>query len=301
MPEVRRRRSLTKEHNDLRQRRSNGEIGTEELRRLKELDKAYFSKLGTRSPTSEPPANHGGGAGDDDHWDYEEDNWDFEDNARGVPGVEGGSPSVLISKDVSADADARLDRYRAESAENQKRDSRVAPTRTKRKGEEPPQGRKHWRRSTRAVSLPLGIMTGAGEEALSDPSAPDWDDVMDALAEVHEAQPATVEQSDKRLLSSARGENWKPYWIRVESDLLERRDLPDGAKLLYAWLVNQSHVQRDWKKPFAPGNKLMAKKLGTSEKRVGRHLTVLEKAGLIAVQRRGARNASIITVFPTCA
>jgi hypothetical protein len=90
---------------------------------------------------------------------------------------------------------------------------------------------------------------------------------------------------------------WKAYFIRIQSSLLRRTDISPGAKILHGWLVNQANVERHWRKPFAPLQEVMAAQLGTHRKRIGGYLAELEDLGLISRRRRGARNATVITLI----
>jgi hypothetical protein len=87
----------------------------------------------------------------------------------------------------------------------------------------------------------------------------------------------------------------KPYWIQVDSWLLERPDLSLGAKLLFAWLVNGTKLKKG--KPVAPSQSHIANQLGTSLYQVGSLTKELVEAGLIKCERRGARNPNRYTVL----
>lgn len=86
-------------------------------------------------------------------------------------------------------------------------------------------------------------------------------------------------------------------FIQVEArDVLKRRDLSAGAKLLYGFLENWSRSW-DWK-PVDATQTAIAEALGVSRHTIGRWAKELTDNGLIKYQRRYARNPGKYDVMP---
>lgn len=86
-------------------------------------------------------------------------------------------------------------------------------------------------------------------------------------------------------------------FIQVEArEVLKRRDLSAGAKLLYGFLENWS---RSWGwKPVDATQAAMAEALGVTRHTIGRWAEELTDKGLIEYQRRYARNPGKYKVMP---
>lgn len=81
-------------------------------------------------------------------------------------------------------------------------------------------------------------------------------------------------------------------FTQVPNFLLRDRDLSGGAKLVYAMFLSYAwHNDQCF-----PGQDRLAVDMGLSRSRVTQLVTELEKAGLIAIERRGLGKTNMYTI-----
>lgn len=82
-------------------------------------------------------------------------------------------------------------------------------------------------------------------------------------------------------------------FTQVPNFILKSEALSPGAKLAYAMLLHYA-----WQNDFCfPGQERLAKDMGAGKRSVIRFMAELERAGFIAVQRRGLGRTNLYQLF----
>lgn len=102
----------------------------------------------------------------------------------------------------------------------------------------------------------------------------------------------TKEFKDRNLFLKGADLATQRGWTGVPNFILENSDLSPGAKLTYAMLLKYA---RELDQCF-PGQERLAKDMGNGRRTIVRHITELEKAGLVTVTRRGQGRPNLYTV-----
>ncbi len=82
--------------------------------------------------------------------------------------------------------------------------------------------------------------------------------------------------------------HWKVDWVKIHTDIIERKDLSGNAKLVYAAIRDAiGKNERAW-----PGLRTLAKRLGICTETVIQSVDVLERCGALVVIRSDKRGRS---------
>ena len=82
-------------------------------------------------------------------------------------------------------------------------------------------------------------------------------------------------------------------WTGVPNFILESKEISVGAKLTYAMLLKYAREQDE----CFPGQKLLAKDIGSGRRSIVRYIAELERVGLLSIKRRGQGLPNRYTVY----